>query len=229
PVGLVDRGRRLGVDLNRPHLLLVAEAGAAVRERLAGAAVQYLFGSGSVSAEHAGASVLLLPCGDGGPGEAARAAAGQLTQLVGVLDTVAGAGPAAGPRAIADAYAEAARCLRALRVLGRDVNRCVRRRTRLSRGAVGQGPRRGRFCHGHPRTAAGLRRPARHPARPHPARLLRLRREPDPGEGRTARAHQHRRAAAGPGADPAGSRLEQPGAGAGAATRPTAASVDCKL
>ncbi|MEW5351107.1 MULTISPECIES: GAF domain-containing protein [unclassified Streptomyces] len=120
PVGLVDRGRRLGVDLNRPHLLLVAEAGAAVRERLAGAAVQYLFGSGSVSAEHAGASVLLLPCGDGGPGEAARAAAGQLTQLVGAPVTVAGAGPAAGPRAIADAYAEAARCLRALRVLGRD-------------------------------------------------------------------------------------------------------------
>ncbi|MFQ6144161.1 helix-turn-helix domain-containing protein [Streptomyces seoulensis] len=119
PVGLVDRGRRLGVDLNRPHLLLVAEAGAAVRERLAGAAVQYLFGSGSVSAEHAGASVLLLPRVDGGPGDAARAAAGQLTQLVGAPVTVAGAGPAAGPRAIADAYAEAARCLRALRVLGR--------------------------------------------------------------------------------------------------------------
>ncbi|QKW25478.1 helix-turn-helix domain-containing protein [Streptomyces seoulensis] len=120
PVGLVDRGRRLGVDLNRPHLLLVAEAGAAVRERLAGAAVQYLFGSGSVSAEHAGATVLLLPRVDGGPGNAARAAAGQLTHLVGAPVTVAGAGPAAGPRALADAYAEAARCLRALRVLGRE-------------------------------------------------------------------------------------------------------------
>ncbi|MFI2645175.1 helix-turn-helix domain-containing protein [Streptomyces sp. NPDC018610] len=120
PVGLVDRGRRLGVDLNRPHVLLVAEAGAAVRERLAGAAVRYLFGSGSVSAEHAGAAVLLLPWDDGGPGAAARAAATQLAQLVGAPVTVAGAGPAAGPRAIADAHAEASRCLRAMRVLGRD-------------------------------------------------------------------------------------------------------------
>ncbi|MFB7596138.1 helix-turn-helix domain-containing protein [Streptomyces sp. NPDC056160] len=118
PVGLVDRGRRLGIDLNRPHLLLVAQADAAVRERLAAAAVQYLFGSGSAGAEHAGASVLLLPY-DAGPGQAARAAAGQLTQLVGAPVTVAGAGPAAGPGAIADAYTEAVRCLRALRVLGR--------------------------------------------------------------------------------------------------------------
>ncbi|MEW2297798.1 GAF domain-containing protein [Streptomyces sp. NPDC006743] len=120
PVGLVDRGRRLGVELNRPHLLVVAEAGAAVRERLAGAALQYVFGSGSVSTEHAGAVVMLLPHDGDGPGEAARAAAGQLTQLTGAPVTVAGAGPAAGPRAIADAYAEAARCLRALRVLARD-------------------------------------------------------------------------------------------------------------
>ncbi|WP_037863841.1 helix-turn-helix domain-containing protein [Streptomyces sp. NRRL S-340] len=120
PVGLVDRGRRLGVELNRPHLLVVAEAGAAVRERLAGAALQYVFGSGSVTTEHAGTVVMLLPHDGDGPGEAARAAAGQLTQLIGAPVTVAGAGPAAGPRAIADAYAEAARCLRALRVLARD-------------------------------------------------------------------------------------------------------------
>ncbi|MFE4821911.1 helix-turn-helix domain-containing protein [Streptomyces sp. NPDC056704] len=122
PAGLVDRGRRLGIDLNRPHLLLVAETGAAGRERLASAAVQYLFGtgSGSVSAERAGALVLLLPYDGTGPGEAARGAAEQLTQLVGAPVTVAGAGPATGPRAIADAHAESSRCLRALHVLGRD-------------------------------------------------------------------------------------------------------------
>ncbi|MQY33779.1 hypothetical protein SRB17_17440 [Streptomyces sp. RB17] len=119
PAGLVARGRRLGFDLDRPHLLLVARSGEAARERLADAAVQYLFGCGGVSAEHEGAVVLLLPCDGTGPGEAAPVAAGQLGQLTGAPVTVAGAGPAAGPRAIADAHAEAVRCLRALQVLGR--------------------------------------------------------------------------------------------------------------
>ncbi|MER6925959.1 GAF domain-containing protein, partial [Streptomyces spiralis] len=106
PAGLVARGRHLGIDLARPHILLVARTGDAARERLADAGVQYLFGCGGVSAEHDGAVVLLLPCDGTGPGEAARAAAGQLGQLIGVPVTVAGAGPAAGPRAIADAHAE---------------------------------------------------------------------------------------------------------------------------
>ncbi|GAA1040095.1 helix-turn-helix domain-containing protein [Streptomyces murinus] len=120
PAGLVARGRRLGIDLDRPHFLLVARAGDAARERLADAAVQYLFGCGGVSAVHEGAAVLLLPCDGTDPGEAARAAAAQLGRLAGVPVTVAGAGPAAGPRAIADAHAEGARCLRAMHVLGRD-------------------------------------------------------------------------------------------------------------
>jgi hypothetical protein len=119
PAGLVARGRRLGVDLARPHVLLVARTGDAARQRLADAAVQYLFGCCGVSAEHEGSVVLLLPCDGTAPGEAARAAAAQLGQLAGEPVTVAGAGPAAGPRAIADAHAEGLRCLRALRVLGR--------------------------------------------------------------------------------------------------------------
>ncbi|CAK7279229.1 helix-turn-helix domain-containing protein [Streptomyces sp. RM1] len=119
PAGLVARGRRLGIDLDRPHVLLVARADDPARGRLADAAVRYLFGNGGISAEHEGAVVLLLPCDGTGPGAAARTAAGQLGQLTGVPVTVAGAGPAAGPRALADAHAEGLRCLRALRVLGR--------------------------------------------------------------------------------------------------------------
>ncbi|WP_392670143.1 helix-turn-helix domain-containing protein [Streptomyces sp. LN785] len=125
PAGLAERGRRLGIDLDRPHLLLVAEAGA--REKLCAAALRYLFGGDihGVSAEHAGAVVLLIDCGgdgaDSGPGagEAARAAAAQLGQLVQAPVTVAATGPARGARGLATAYAEAARCLRAMRVLGR--------------------------------------------------------------------------------------------------------------
>ncbi|MGN5636462.1 helix-turn-helix domain-containing protein [Streptomyces sp. AC154] len=121
PAGLVERGRRLGIDLDRPHLLLVAETGA--RERLAPAAMRYLFGGEihGVSAEHAGAVVLLIEADGSGPaaGAVARSAAAQLGQLAQAPVTVAATGPARGARELAAAYAEAARCLRAMRVLGR--------------------------------------------------------------------------------------------------------------
>lgn len=77
PAGLAERGKRLGIDLDRPHLLLVAETGA--RERLAPAAMRYLFGGEihGVSAEHAGAVVLLIEADGSGPaaGAVARSAA----------------------------------------------------------------------------------------------------------------------------------------------------------
>ncbi|MFF7336714.1 helix-turn-helix domain-containing protein [Streptomyces sp. NPDC008163] len=119
PAGLAERGRRLGIDLDRPHLLLVAETGA--RERLAPAAMRFLFGGEhqGVSAEHAGAVVLLTEDTGTAAGAAARAAAAQLGQLAQAPVTVAAAGPARGPGELAAAYAEAARCLRAMRVLGR--------------------------------------------------------------------------------------------------------------
>lgn len=119
PAGLAERGRRLGIDLDRPHLLLVAETGA--RERLAPAAMRFLFGGEhqGVSAEHAGAVVLLTEDDGTAAGAAARAAAAQLGQLAQAPVTVAAAGPARGAGGLAAAYAEAARCLRAMRVLGR--------------------------------------------------------------------------------------------------------------
>ncbi|MGY0461316.1 helix-turn-helix domain-containing protein [Kitasatospora sp. cg17-2] len=199
PAGLTARGRRLGVDLGRPHLVLVAEPGrggggggagsggsgaggvggaagaaggpAAVRSRLAGAAGRYLFGARGISAEHGEAVVLLVPdvggCGSGSGGgaetpaaagdpvgaggpagagapldaagggaagggaagggaagdvaqRAAEQAAERLARLAGFPVTVGAGRPAAGPVALAGAYAEGLRCVRALRVLGRD-------------------------------------------------------------------------------------------------------------
>ncbi|MFJ5674157.1 helix-turn-helix domain-containing protein [Streptomyces sp. NPDC093097] len=125
PAGLAERGRRLGFDLDRPHLLLAAETDAASRQRLAAAGMRYRGGGESISAEHAGAVVVLLTDDGTPPGDAARAAAAQLTQLAGAPVTVAAAGPAAGPQALAAAHAEAARCLRALRVLGRTGGACA--------------------------------------------------------------------------------------------------------
>ncbi|MEU7638002.1 MULTISPECIES: helix-turn-helix domain-containing protein [unclassified Streptomyces] len=125
PIGLAERGRRLGFDLDSPHLLLVAGADAASRQRLAAAAMRYRSAGDSISAEHAGAVVVLLTDDGTAPGEAARAAAAHLTRLTGAPVTVAAAGPAAGPQALAAAHAEAARCLRALRVLGRVGGACA--------------------------------------------------------------------------------------------------------
>ncbi|WP_380284825.1 helix-turn-helix domain-containing protein [Kitasatospora purpeofusca] len=135
PAGLTARGRRLGVDLGRPHLVLVAEPGGprdtGARSRLAGAAGRYLFGSRGISAEHGEAVVLLVPdggCGavgasETGAGDAAQRAAGQaaerLARLAGFPVTVGAGRPAAGPVALAAAYTEGLRCVRALRVLGR--------------------------------------------------------------------------------------------------------------
>ncbi|MEV8324989.1 GAF domain-containing protein [Kitasatospora sp. NPDC056731] len=124
PAGLTARGRRLGVDLARPHLVLVAEpaepAGPPTpdRGRLAGAARRYLFGSRGVSAEHGEAVVLLVPEASD-PEEAARQAAERLARLAGFPVTVGAGRPAAGPPALAASYAEGLRCVRALRVLGR--------------------------------------------------------------------------------------------------------------
>ncbi|MFF1902050.1 helix-turn-helix domain-containing protein [Kitasatospora sp. NPDC058218] len=146
PAGLTARGRRLGVDLGRPHLVLVAEPAGAPgtaatdRGRLAGAAGRYLFGSRGISAEHGEAVVLLLPDDSSAPGAAGAAgtagaagaagaaggaqqvaelAAERLARLAGFPVTVGAGRPAAGPVALASSYAEGLRCVRALRVLGR--------------------------------------------------------------------------------------------------------------
>ncbi|MBD0673325.1 helix-turn-helix domain-containing protein [Streptomyces sp. CBMA156] len=131
PAGLTARGRRLGVDLARPHLVLVAEPADGKdddRGRLAGAARRYLFGSRGVSAEHAETVVLLVPAENGGAGgtggtgdpeETAGQAAERLARLAGFPVTVGAGRPAAGPSAPAASYGEGLRCVRALRVLGR--------------------------------------------------------------------------------------------------------------
>ncbi|MEU1287507.1 helix-turn-helix domain-containing protein [Kitasatospora sp. NPDC005856] len=125
PAGLTARGRRLGVDLARPHLVLVAEPAdgkADDRGRLVGAARRHLFGSRGVSAEHAETVVLLVPVESGGtddPEESARQAAERLARLAGFPVTVGAGRPAAGPAALAASYGEGLRCVRALRVLGR--------------------------------------------------------------------------------------------------------------
>ncbi|MBE8519703.1 helix-turn-helix domain-containing protein [Amycolatopsis sp. H6(2020)] len=112
PRALLARGRRLGIDLSAPHAVLVAHADGGSRRRVASAAARHATLVG-VHAEE----VVLLATGD--PDELARRVAADLGSATGRPVTVGAAGPASGPAAIAEAHAEAARCVRALLALGR--------------------------------------------------------------------------------------------------------------
>ncbi|MFC4000707.1 helix-turn-helix domain-containing protein [Prauserella oleivorans] len=113
PAALLDRGRRLGLDLSAPHSVLALHADDVPRARLASAAAR----RGVLAGVQAG-RVVLLVAGES-PGASARTVAGDLTRLLGCPVTVGASGPARGPAEIAAAHAEATRCLRALIVLGR--------------------------------------------------------------------------------------------------------------
>jgi sugar diacid utilization regulator len=112
------RAKRLGVDLDAPHVLVAIddEAGA-FRQRAVSWAQTYATTRGGLAAARDGRVVLLLP-GEA-PGTAARAVARGLGKLLGRPVTVGGGGPSADPAGIAAAYREADRCVAALTALGR--------------------------------------------------------------------------------------------------------------
>ncbi|MEU7912604.1 helix-turn-helix domain-containing protein [Microbispora bryophytorum] len=118
--GLDDRARRLGVDLDAPHVLVVARHDGQ-RERAAfWASSQATLAHGLATAR--GDEVVLLLPGDR-PGALARRVAAELSVSLGRPAT-AGAAPASVPAsgpvtAVASAYAEARRCAGALVALGR--------------------------------------------------------------------------------------------------------------
>ncbi|GLV75887.1 helix-turn-helix domain-containing protein [Streptomyces hygroscopicus] len=118
PVLLAERGHRLGVDLTRPHLVLVAEAETDPDGRLTAGAQQYLFGRAGLCCEYGHHVVMLVPDDGTEPGQAARAAADHLSQGLGTPVSVVAAGPCQGVAALPGCYAEGSRCLSAMRVLG---------------------------------------------------------------------------------------------------------------
>lgn len=113
PVALLHRGGRVGVDLASPHVVLVLRADGVSRTRLAGAAGKH----GDLVGVYAEEVVLLAAAGR--PGAVAATVARQLGGRLGAPVTVGASGPAAGPVPIAEAHAEAVRCLGALLALGR--------------------------------------------------------------------------------------------------------------
>ncbi|MFI6051910.1 helix-turn-helix domain-containing protein [Streptomyces violascens] len=131
---LRERAARLRADLDAPHVVLAAridglDAGTAARRtadrRRIGSAAAYLAATRhGLASTRDGGTVLLLPLGPGDTAaEVARQTAKQLStalhEPVTVGASAAVAAPAVTPPAIATAYAEARRCLEALRLLGR--------------------------------------------------------------------------------------------------------------
>jgi DNA-binding PucR family transcriptional regulator len=113
---LQARALRLGADLDRPHVVIVVQAAAESRSRLRPAAAHLAATRHGLAAEYEGHTVLLLPGTD--PSAAAPDVADALGPA-GRQATIGAAGPAHGPAAIAEAYAQAHRCAEALIALGR--------------------------------------------------------------------------------------------------------------
>jgi len=117
PVTVRQRARRLGVDLDAAHVLVVVACPPRQRDRAAQWGSAHAAASGGLAAQRDG-NVTLLVGGDH-PGDAARRLARELGGYLGVPVTGGGAGPVTGPQQVPAAYAEARRCASALQALGR--------------------------------------------------------------------------------------------------------------
>ncbi|MEU9831482.1 helix-turn-helix domain-containing protein [Streptosporangium sp. NPDC048047] len=114
--GLAQRARRVGVDLNADHVVIVVRHGGG-RERAAFWASSQAMLKGGLAALRGDEVVLLLP-GDR-PGPLARQVASELSASLGRPATAGAAGPVRGSEPIAAAHGEAQRCADALLALGR--------------------------------------------------------------------------------------------------------------
>ncbi|MEV7594940.1 GAF domain-containing protein [Streptomyces sp. NPDC089922] len=114
---LVLRARRLDVHLRDPHDVLVAHCEPAQRQRLQGEAARRARELRGLAGVYRGHVVLLAPAG--GRGADPRELALDLGRFLRAPVTVGAAGPARGPDELPRTYADALRCLEALRSLGR--------------------------------------------------------------------------------------------------------------
>ncbi len=112
----VQRARRLGIDLERPHVVVVVRPEGGAQGRAAGWAASYARRVNGLRSIQNGCIALLLPAVDSSA--SARAVSAELTPLLGHPVTVGAAGPVAGPDLVQHAHQEAMRCLDALVSLG---------------------------------------------------------------------------------------------------------------
>lgn len=110
------RARRLGVDLDQPHVVLAVRPEGGPPGRALVWASSYAHRHAGLKTTDGGCLVLALPGSD--PSAAGRDASDALRTALGHPVTVGSAGPVTEPGAVHRAYAEARRCLDALTALG---------------------------------------------------------------------------------------------------------------
>ncbi|MFG2893111.1 helix-turn-helix domain-containing protein [Streptomyces sp. NPDC048248] len=112
---LEERARRLSIDLNRPHVVVVARPEGGAQGRALIWASSYTYRKGGLRSIRDGVISLLLPGEDAGA--AAKEVSDALTPLLEHPVTVGAAGPFTGLDPVRPALAEAMRCLDALAAL----------------------------------------------------------------------------------------------------------------
>jgi GAF domain-containing protein len=110
------RTRRLGIDLDAPHVLLVASVAGPQRRALAAAAARLVEDHGGLTAERQGTVTILLPTPEQDLAEVVRH---KLAEPIG-LPVTCGVGRTTNASELPTAYEQADRCRRALLALGRD-------------------------------------------------------------------------------------------------------------
>ncbi|MFI5577211.1 helix-turn-helix domain-containing protein [Streptomyces sp. NPDC051822] len=116
PQQIAQRARRLGVDLRKPHVLVLARPEGGEQGRAVVWASSYAYRLSGLKTVQGGCIVLLLPGIDASA--AAKAVAAELSPLLGHPVSVAAAGPGWSPDGVVRMYQEAGRCLDAMSALG---------------------------------------------------------------------------------------------------------------
>ncbi|WP_424212949.1 helix-turn-helix domain-containing protein [Streptomyces sp. BI20] len=112
---LRERSRRLGVDLDVPHVLVLTRPEGGSLGKAAAWAGAFVHRMSGLKAVRRGCVVLLLPGSD--PSLAARQVSAELGPLLGTAVSTGAAGPTKGAGSVATVYEEAVRCLDALTAL----------------------------------------------------------------------------------------------------------------
>ncbi|MFE5298541.1 GAF domain-containing protein [Streptomyces sp. NPDC056632] len=116
PQQIAQRARRLGIDLRKPHVLVVARPEGGEQGRAVVWASSYAYRMAGLKTVQGGCIVLLLPGLDASA--AAKAVSGELAPLLGHPVSVGAAGPGWSPDSVGRLYQEAMRCLDAMSALG---------------------------------------------------------------------------------------------------------------
>lgn len=112
---LLERTRRLGVELEQPHVVVVARPEGGELGRAVAWASSYAYRMNGLKGVRRGCIVLVLPGSDASA--AARQVSAELSPMLGHPVSTGAAGPSAGAGEVARVYAEAVRCLDALTAL----------------------------------------------------------------------------------------------------------------